>query len=50
MTLEFGPDGYLQKQPFTGAPAADLWQVNCWMAETERRHFRAWLAHATVPA
>jgi hypothetical protein len=42
MTPEFGLDGYLQAQPFTRKPAADLWQVNCWMAETERTHFHEW--------
>lgn len=39
MTPEFGPDGYLHTLPFTGAPVADLWELNCWMADTERRHF-----------
>lgn len=31
MTPEFGPDGYLQMEPFTRKPAADLWEVNRWM-------------------
>jgi len=39
MTPEFGPDGYLHTLPFTKAPVADLWEINRWMAETERRHF-----------
>ncbi|MBI3188452.1 MAG: sugar phosphate isomerase/epimerase [Gammaproteobacteria bacterium] len=39
LTPEFGPDGYLHTLPFTQAPVADLWQINCWMAETERAHF-----------
>lgn len=30
-TPEFGPDGYLQAQPFTRIPAADLREVNAWM-------------------
>ncbi len=42
MTPEFGPDGYLHKLPFTDTPVADLWQMNCWMAATERAHFQAW--------
>lgn len=42
LTPEFGPDGYLQCAPFTGKPVADLWDINCWMAQTERRHYRAW--------
>lgn len=42
MTPEFGPDGYLQKAPFTQQPVADLWQINCWMADTEKRHFAAY--------
>jgi sugar phosphate isomerase/epimerase len=40
MTPEFGPDGYLHLLPFTGAPVADLWELNQWMATEERRHYR----------
>ena len=36
MTPEFGPDGYLQATPFTQIPAADLWEVNCWIARRLR--------------
>ena len=39
MTPEFGPDGYLHTLPFTNAPVADLWELNCWMAKNEREHF-----------
>lgn len=39
MTPEFGPDGYLQEAPFTREPVADLWELNCWIANTERTHF-----------
>ncbi len=39
MTPEFGPDGYLQSRPFTGAPAADLGEVNRWMAARQRDRF-----------
>jgi sugar phosphate isomerase/epimerase len=39
MTPEFGPDGYLQAQPFTGAPAADLDEINRWMAVRQRDRF-----------
>jgi len=42
MTPEFGPNGYLQAAPFTGMPAGDLWEINRWMADTERRHFSDW--------
>lgn len=42
MTPEFGPDGYLHTLSFTGAPVADLWQINAWMAERERRRFADW--------
>jgi sugar phosphate isomerase/epimerase len=39
MTPEFGPDGYLQAQPYTAAPVADLDSVNYWMAARQRdRH------------
>lgn len=42
MTPEFGPDGYLHQLPFTRAPVADLWEINRWMANEERRHFARW--------
>lgn len=43
MTPEFGPDGYLHTLPFTNVPVADLWEINCWMAETERTHYDNYL-------
>ncbi len=43
MTPEFGPDGYLHELPFSREPVADLWEVNQWMAQEERRHFAAFL-------
>lgn len=39
MTPEFGPDGYLHLMPFSKEPVADLWEINQWMAKTEREHF-----------
>jgi len=42
MTPEFGPDGYLHQQPFTGMPVGDLRQINRWMLETQRAHFGRW--------
>lgn len=33
LTPEFGPDGYLQSDPLTGRPAADLRDLNRWMGE-----------------
>jgi len=42
MTPEFGTDGYLHRLPFTEAPVADLWQINHWMGDTQRAHFRRW--------
>ncbi len=42
MTPEFGPDGYLHCAPFTQQPVADLWEINAWMGQTERGHFRKW--------
>lgn len=41
MTPEFGPDGYLQRRPFTDEPAADLDAINGWMAERQRERFRS---------
>ena len=43
MTPEFGPDGYLQELPFTREPVANLWDINCWMANEERGHFETFL-------
>lgn len=42
MTPEFGPDGYLHLTPYTQRPVADLWELNCWMAQQETTHFSAW--------
>ena len=39
MTPEFGPDGYLHLLPYTQQPVADLWEINRWMAVTEKQHF-----------
>jgi hypothetical protein len=39
MTPEFGPDGYLHTQPFTGTPVADLNAVNRWMGLRQRERF-----------
>ena len=48
MTPEFGPDGYLHCLPFTGAPIADLWDLNRWIGERQRQHFSEW--QAGIPA
>ena len=39
VTPEFGPDGYLQTLPFKQTPAADLDEVNAWMARRMRECF-----------
>jgi hypothetical protein len=36
VTPEFGPDGYLQHTPFNKRPAADLGELNRWMAVRQR--------------
>ncbi len=36
MTPEFGPDGYLQTEPFTSEPVADLDLINHWMGSRQR--------------
>lgn len=46
MTPEFGPDGYLHTLPFTQAPVADLWEINRWMGERERKHFKNYMKGA----
>lgn len=40
LTPEFGPDGYLQCEPFTRKPVADLWDVNRWIALRQRDRFQ----------
>jgi sugar phosphate isomerase/epimerase len=42
MTPEFGPDGYLQAQPFSGEPVGDLRELNRWIAEHQRAAFSRW--------
>jgi sugar phosphate isomerase/epimerase len=46
LTPEFGPDGYLQCRPFTGEPAADLAEINAWMAARQRQRFEKTFADA----
>ncbi|MFT5105698.1 MAG: sugar phosphate isomerase/epimerase [Pseudoalteromonas tetraodonis] len=41
VTPEFGPDGYLQCRPFTSEPAADLRELNRWVAGILRNHTNA---------
>lgn len=36
LTPEFGPDGYLQRAPYTELPVADLGAINRWMAQRLR--------------
>ena len=45
-TPEFGPDGYLQHTPFTRQPAANLAEINRWMAQRQRAN----LGEAAMPA
>lgn len=40
MTPEFGPDGYLQVDPHTQAPVADLWELNVWAGKLVEQEFR----------
>ncbi|MEZ5323731.1 MAG: hypothetical protein R3F19_01490 [Verrucomicrobiales bacterium] len=39
MTPEFGPDGYMQCEPFTRKPVADLWEINSWIGQRQRERF-----------
>ena len=41
-TPEFGPDGYLQCEPFTRRPVADLWDLNTFTANLVRTEFQQW--------
>lgn len=40
MTPEFGPDGYLQVDPYTQKPVADLWELNVWAGRLVQREFQ----------
>jgi hypothetical protein len=44
MTPEYGPDGYLQREPFTQKPAADLWELNTWTGHRLTQKFRDWIS------
>lgn len=44
MTPEFGPDGYLHTLPFTNMPVGDLWQINRWIGEQEKEHFKSFFS------
>lgn len=41
LTPEFGPDGYLQCEPWTGTPVADLWEINRRIAHRQRNRFQS---------
>jgi sugar phosphate isomerase/epimerase len=49
MTPEFGPDGYLHLLPYTQKPVADLWEINRWMASTEKQHFFKFKTQLAMP-
>jgi sugar phosphate isomerase/epimerase len=49
LTPEFGPDGYLQAEPFTRVPAANLDEINRWMAARQRQRFARRETAAAVP-
>lgn len=36
LTPEFGPDGYLHREPFTGKPVGNLWEINQWIGLRQR--------------
>ncbi|HEY6131140.1 MAG TPA: TIM barrel protein [Halioglobus sp.] len=44
LTPEFGPDGYQQLDAFTNCPVGNLWEINRWMALTQRQQFEQWIA------
>jgi hypothetical protein len=48
VTPEFGPDGYLQQAPFSKQPAADLAELNRWMAHRQRGHLGELLSARTA--
>ncbi|MBB5350922.1 sugar phosphate isomerase/epimerase [Haloferula luteola] len=39
LTPEFGPDGYLQCEPFSRKPVADLWELNRWIGHALAERF-----------
>jgi len=44
LTPEFGPDGYLQVDPYTEEPVADLWEMNVWTGHMLQREFAPFLS------
>lgn len=50
LTPEFGPDGYLHAAPFSQRPAANLDEVNRWMAARLRERFATWMPPAILAA
>jgi hypothetical protein len=44
MTPEFGPDGYLQVDPYTEKPVADLWELNVWTGELMQKELAMFIA------
>ncbi|MGE9291175.1 MAG: sugar phosphate isomerase/epimerase family protein, partial [Puniceicoccales bacterium] len=49
MTPEFGPDGYLQVDPYTEEPVADLWELNQWTGHRVKQECEA-LLNTPVPS
>ncbi|MEM7698350.1 MAG: TIM barrel protein [Verrucomicrobiota bacterium] len=39
LTPEFGPDGYLQCEPYSQRPVADLWELNRWIGDHITQRF-----------
>tara|TARA_R100000027_G_scaffold67340_1_gene65672 strand:- start:39430 stop:40302 length:873 start_codon:yes stop_codon:yes gene_type:complete len=46
LTPEFGPDGYLQVDPYTEEPVADLWELNQWAGHRVKDACEEYLAES----
>lgn len=50
MTPEFGVDGYQQIDAVSDQPVGDLWEINCWIANTQRQQFNQQFDNKPAPS
>lgn len=50
MTPEFGVDGYQQIDTVSDQPVGDLWEINCWIANTQRQQFNQQFENKSAPS
>lgn len=50
MTPEFGVDGYQQIDAVSDLPVGDLWEINCWIANTQLQQFNQQFGTTPAPS